>query len=58
MKRGRKHTHRNFSLPIALDKWLIQQAQVEDRPVSRIIKRALLRYKAEIERAHPEPSGG
>jgi len=48
-QRVRQHTNRNISIPIALDTWLREQARVEDRPVSRIVKRALLRYKAAAE---------
>lgn len=44
-QRARRHTNRNISLPIALEKWLVEQARVEDRPVSRVVKRAILRYK-------------
>ena len=48
-QRVRLHTNRNISIPITLDRWLVEQARVEDRPVSRIVKRALLRYRAVAE---------
>lgn len=39
-----KCTTRNFSLPEPLDRLLVQRAQIEDRPVSRVIRRALEKY--------------
>jgi len=48
-QRVRQHTNRNISLPIALDAWLRERARIEDRPVSRIVKQALLRYKSAAE---------
>lgn len=36
--------NRNISLPQALDKALVQQARVEDRPISRVVRRALIQY--------------
>ena len=43
-----RYTTRNFSLPEPLDRELVERAQVEDRPVSRVIRRALEKYLAAI----------
>jgi len=46
MIQRQKCTTRNFSLPERLDEQLVERAQVEDRPVSRLICRALEKYLA------------
>lgn len=41
-----KHLVKNFSLPPALCESLEAQAEIEDRPMSRIVSRALAEYLA------------
>ena len=35
---------RNFSLPATLDQWLVERAKREDKPISRVVRRALEKY--------------
>ena len=49
---------RGISLPRELDQRLVKQAQAEDRPVSTVVKRSLLRYLAEAEVQQLETGGG
>jgi len=49
IQRQARYTTRNFSLPEPLDRELVKRAQVEDRPVSRVIRRALEKYLVAIE---------
>ena len=42
-KNGRAIT-RTISLPLSLDKRLVTRAQKEDRPISWIVRRALVQY--------------
>ena len=48
IQRQVKYTTRNFSLPEPLDRELVQRARIEDRPVSRVIRRALEKYLVAI----------
>ena len=49
IQRQVKYTTRNFSLPEPLDRELVRRAQIEDRSVSRVIRRALQKYLVAIE---------
>ena len=43
-KYGGRCRGRNVSLPEALDKLLLKRAQEEDRPISWVMRRALVEY--------------
>ena len=32
---------RNVSLPVTLDRWLVERARKEDKPISRVVRRIL-----------------
>jgi len=41
MQQGIKCVTRNVSLPAALDRWLVERAKREDKPISRVVRRIL-----------------
>jgi len=42
---------RNVSLPATLDRWLIERAKREDKPISRVVRRILEKAMTTEEKA-------
>jgi len=51
MQQKIKCVTRNVSLPVTLDRWLVERARREDKPISRVVRRILEKAVAEEKEA-------
>ena len=54
MQQEIKCVTRNVSLPAMLDRWLVERAKREDKPISRVVRRILEKEGTTEEKAKKE----